>query len=300
MKHNNELVRKIQLKELEILKVFQDICKRHGLRYFAIGGTCLGAVRHKGFIPWDDDVDVAMPYEDYAKFLELANSELPENYGILDPINSRHCAFFSYFKIHDIKTAFIENAALKYEDRYAGIFIDVFPVHGLPENERERKQILFCSSVIKKFNHKLRFNFNDVSSFNGFILWVLCSPLKLFLPFNYFALKHPNMMSRYTFGCSDKILFPWRGNKPNSEGWYKNIFCYEDFKDTLELPFEDTTISVPSGYDRYLTMDFGDYMTLPPEEKRINHAEFSGGGIVDFERSYKYYAALKRAGKPLC
>ena len=70
-------IRSVQLRELEILKVFQDICSRHNLRYFAIGGTCLGAVRHKGFIPWDDDVDVAMPYEDYAKFKAIARTELP-------------------------------------------------------------------------------------------------------------------------------------------------------------------------------------------------------------------------------
>lgn len=84
------LTRRIQLKELEILKVFQNICRRHGLRYFAIGGTCLGAVRHKGFIPWDDDIDVAMPYEDYLEFQRIAETDLPDNYGILSPLQKTY------------------------------------------------------------------------------------------------------------------------------------------------------------------------------------------------------------------
>ena len=99
------LTRRIQLKELEILKVFQDICRRHGLRYFAIGGTCLGAVRHKGFIPWDDDIDVAMPYEDYLEFQRIAETDLPESYGILNPHTTKHCRFDYYIKLHDKTTS---------------------------------------------------------------------------------------------------------------------------------------------------------------------------------------------------
>ncbi|MBR1604027.1 MAG: LicD family protein [Synergistaceae bacterium] len=77
--NTSETVRKIQLAELDIFKAFKAICDRHNLRYFAIGGTCIGAIRHKGFVPWDDDMDVAMPYEDYKKFFEIAKTELPEH-----------------------------------------------------------------------------------------------------------------------------------------------------------------------------------------------------------------------------
>ncbi|MBQ3376643.1 MAG: LicD family protein, partial [Synergistaceae bacterium] len=75
----------MQLVELDIFKAFKAICEKHNLRYFAIGGTCIGAVRHHGFIPWDDDMDVAMPYEDYVKFFEVAPSELPEKYKFIHP-----------------------------------------------------------------------------------------------------------------------------------------------------------------------------------------------------------------------
>ncbi|MBQ3625833.1 MAG: LicD family protein, partial [Synergistaceae bacterium] len=109
-------------------------------------------------------------------------------------------------------------------------------------------------------------------------------------PDDYLKLKRDNVFSKYLFdeNKSDKIIFPWR-LPPNEKLYtYKQIFYYEDFKSTIEVPFEDTTMRVPVGYDRYLTMDFGDYMTLPPEDKRRSlHIETAK--IIDFERSYKYY-----------
>ena len=303
MNQGNELIRKIQLKELEILKMFQEICKRHNLRYFAIGGTCLGAVRHQGFIPWDDDVDVAMPYEDYVKFLELADSELPNKYGIISPLKIKHCAMEYFFKIHDKTTAFIENDFILYSDRYAGISIDIFPVHGLTDNEHEKKKTLLRARILRNMNrllrHEMKLLTEKLGFVKGFIAYVTGLPLKLFLPFNYFTLKHERMLRKYKFGSYKKIIFPWRKDKRNENGWYTNIFPHDDFKETIELPFEDTTISVPVGYDNYLTMEFGDYMTLPPEDKRNNHMSYDGGGIVDLEKSYKYYAEQKEAGK-LC
>ena len=297
MTHDNELIRKIQLKELEILKVFQEICKRHNLRYFAIGGTCLGAVRHKGFIPWDDDVDVAMPYEDYVRFFELADSELPDKYGLISPLRIRHSVMEYFFKIHDRTTAFIEEDFTSYPDRYAGISIDIFPVHGFPDNEHEGKKILLRARILRNMNrllrHEMKLLTEKLGFIKGFIAYIAGLPLKLILPYDYFTRRHEKMLKRYTFGCSDKILFPWRKDKSNEKGWYRNIFYYDDFKNTVELSFEDTTISVPVGYDRYLTMEFGDYMKLPPEEDRINH---ENGAIIDFEKPYTYYVQQKEAG----
>lgn len=285
------LTRRIQLKELEIIKVFQDICKRHNLRYFAIGGTCLGAVRHKGFIPWDDDVDFAMPYEDYVKFLELCNVELPKSYSILTPSNSKRFTPLSYYsKIHDVNTTFTPSYYVNLADAYRGIFIEIFPVHGLPINEREKRKILLYSCVYKKLNAKLRFPFSMSPSAKGKILWLLSSPLKFFMPYYYFTSKHEKMMSRYPFGCSDEVIFPWRDSKPNKEGWYKNIFPYKYFKSVVEIPFEDITISVPVDYDGYLRSDFGDYMKLPPEDQRIGDSK---GAIIDFDKPYSYHASLK-------
>ncbi len=302
MNQNSELIRRIQLKELEILKVFQEICKRHNLRYFAIGGTCLGAVRHKGFIPWDDDVDVAMPYEDYEKFLEVADSELPEGYETFTPFNQKGDLHEYLSKIHNINTALIEAPCLKDKSayRYWGIYIDIFMVHGMPTSKKEFRRLSRAVSFYGKLSRRLRMPMSDEQSLKGLVKYMLSFLLQhLGLPYDYFTQKSYNLIKNYPLGCSDKIIFPWRKSKRDKNGWYTNIFPYRDFRNTVELPFEDTTITIPAGYDDYLRIEFGDYMTLPPEEKRNNHMSYGGGGIVDLDRSYKYYAAQKEAGK-LC
>ncbi len=291
----DDIIRRVQLKELEILKIFQDICGRHNLRYFAIGGTCIGAVRHKGFIPWDDDIDVAMPYEDFVKFIALAENELPEKYGIMHYTHSKHYTLNYFIRVHDKSTSFIQSYFREYTDRYEGIFIDVYPVHGLPKSEFATKIVMAKAHFFKKCNYKLRFPISTCPSLHGKIFWLTMSPLKLFLPYYYFTLKQEKMMSKYPFGCSDKVIFPWRREKPYEGSKKRNIFMYEDFKDTLEVPFEDGTIRIPAGYDSYLRSDFGDYMSLPPEEERISH--HSEGTIIDFDRPYTYYIAEKEAGR---
>ena len=98
-----------QMKELEILREFQRVCQKYNLKYYAIGGTCLGAVRHKGFIPWDDDIDVAMPVEDYHEFFEVAPKELNSQYEVIGPYTMRH-TYGLYNKIHDKETTFVETS----------------------------------------------------------------------------------------------------------------------------------------------------------------------------------------------
>ena len=289
------LTRRIQLKELEILKVFQDICRKHNLRYFAIGGTCLGAVRHKGFIPWDDDVDVAMPYEDYVKFLELAKTELPEHYAIFDHLHFKHHWLHYFCKLHDTRTAFIEGVTKRFKDGYLGLFIDIFPVHGFPKNKVMRRLVQIFIFTCRVLNNRRRFPYHKQSSLARKILWIAALPFKLLVPYYFFSKLNEKIMSRYPFGCSDTVNFPWRRPKLKAKGWYSDVFPYEAFKETIDLPFEDTVIAVPKGYDRYLTIEFGDYMTPPTEEaqKRIH----SRGAIVDFDRPYTYYQEHPEAVK---
>lgn len=280
------LNRKIQLKELEILKVFQDICRRHNLRYFAVGGTCLGAVRHKGFIPWDDDIDVGMPYEDYVQFLEIAKTELPENYGLLTYMNCKHGGF-NFCKLHDKNTAFLSPYQKPYHDIYTGMFIDIFPWHGSPKSRTTEKFLsILRDNVLKKLNRKIRCPLAWSKSF-GKVSWFLLWPMRLFLPHYFFSVLQEKIMSKYPFGCSDRVTFP-ESNHRSKYGCNPAIFPYSFFDGTVELPFEDTTIAVPRDYKGYLAMDFGDdYMQLPPEEKRFSH--HGENAIIDFERPCAYY-----------
>ncbi|MBR0221268.1 MAG: LicD family protein, partial [Synergistaceae bacterium] len=276
------LTRKMQLVELDIFKAFKAICEKHNLRYFAIGGTCIGAVRHHGFIPWDDDMDVAMPYEDYVKFFEVAGTELPENLKMWDLSSRKHFPLL-FSKIYNINTTFIEADNLPYKENYAGVFIDIFPIYGMPSGKLRQKIFIFIVRMLRKCDLILRFKLHETFKKKIFLFMLRNKP------FYYFLILTKKFLSKYKhFDSSDKIIFPWRPLPGEPQGkYYKGVFYYEDFKNFPEVPFEDTTMRVPVGYDRYLTMDFGDYMQLPPEEERIS--SHSQGGIIDFERSYKYY-----------
>ena len=119
--------------------------------------------------------------------------------------------------------------------------------------------------------------------------WILNFWRRLVCPFNYYTEKINHLLGKYPFESSDKIIFGWRRlrNKVVFDYDYKCVFDFADFSDYILMPFEDTHIRVPKGYDSYLTSEFGDYLTLPPEEKRvpIHHV-----GILDFNKSYKSYA----------
>ncbi|MBQ4429990.1 MAG: LicD family protein, partial [Synergistaceae bacterium] len=244
------LTRKIQLKELEIIKVFQDICRRHGLRFFAIGGTCLGAVRHKGFIPWDDDVDFTMPYEDYLKFAEIAKTELPPNYELYGNHSPRLFSNAYALRIHDRNTAFIDRKMLGIRDLAIGIHIDLLIANGLPP-EPERKKVVILSLLYERLNKLMRLS-NVARNFwrtiAKRIINILLAPVKLFLPYDYFITKMENLLGKYPIDCSDKIIFPWTNGGVYRKGLYRNVFSYEDFSDSIELPFEDTMLTVPVGY----------------------------------------------------
>lgn len=298
MNYDDELIRKVQLNELEILKIFQEICKRHNLRYFAIGGTCLGAVRHHGFIPWDDDVDVAMPYEDYVKFLELAEKGLSPRYAVIDH-KKPGCDFPSAHacRFHDTNTTMIPRRCIKQSEKYRGVCIDIGAVTGLPSGKFKKKLLLKNLDIYYKLSAKLRDSAFRVRSVKSLLAYLMFLPLRRLNMLDYFSTKSEDTMKKYPFGCSDEILFAWRSSKPNAAGWYKNVFPYEYFADTISVPFEDTSINIPVSFDDYLRMDYGDYVTLPSEENRNLH--YVDGGIIDFEHPYTYYVQQKEAGK-LC
>lgn len=282
--NNDNLTRDIQNKALEILEEFKKICKKYNLTYMAIGGTCLGAIRHHGFIPWDDDIDVVMPQDDYRRFLDIAKDVVGYPYSIITPKSCKHY-MVSYAKMQDERTTFVERSAIKYKDRYSGVFIDIFPIYGLPKNETDRKTICRKYDFLGKINLKKRFPFSNENSLKGKTLWILTHFLSFSKPYYYFSEMQTRILLKTDFNSSDKIIFAWRAT-PKSEKGYKRIFYYDDFSGVKEVPFENSTINVPVGYDRYLKMDFGDYMELPPVEQRVSNHSLE---IIDLHKSYKDY-----------
>lgn len=281
----------LQKMELEVLKEVIEVIEKHGLRYFAIGGTCLGAIRHHGFIPWDDDIDIAMPREDYELFRTELYKELPEKFQKLDCDNSERNTFL-FCKIHDSTTTFVENYAKDSPDRYTGAFIDVYAIDGLPLNKEQK--IIHRSQILLILNTKVRKIPLDYIKEDP-LKAIVRKSMSFLFPYNYFSTRWSNMLRKYPFENSEKVYFSWRHAKDALSKGYKVVFPYSYFADHTSVRFEDISIRVPIKYNEYLTDDFGsNYMDIPPEEKRSSgHDVF----ICDMNTPCAYYAELRKKGK---
>ena len=288
------MINRFQQVELNVLKEVIKICNRHNLTYFAIGGTCIGAVRHNGFIPWDDDIDIAMPRKDYELFRTKYYRELPKKYKLLDYDNSKSHSFV-FSKVHDSTTTMIDKYAIGSPDRFTGAFVDIMPVDGLPKKYGKAKKQAQRIQYLIQLNI-LRRQKKDSISGSYVILKRLIKPIiNVFTKYNTFSNLIYKTMSKYKYGCSDYVLFTWRPNK--TRPLHRRIFKYSYFKDLIEWPFEDIFIKIPAKYDEYLKQDFGDYMTIPDVDNRNSgHDSF----IYDMDKPCSYYSKIAKKGFSSC
>ena len=257
-------VKQIQNKILDIYAEFKRICEKHELSYFAIGGTCLGAVRHDGFIPWDDDMDVAMPRADYEKFKQIAEQELPEQYELYDIYRGEH--YINYFcKLMDKNTTLVECGTKKYPDMYYGIFVDIMPLDGIPDNKIARKIHFAKMKVYRALD--IRRKYRDYKILNLF-------------PCHYFQKRYEGLQKKYSYENSKDLSYTWSARR------HKVVFSKKCFDNYIEMPFENTTMRCPTGYDEFLKAVYGDYMKLPPKEAQtcVHAVE-----IIDFDKPYRSY-----------
>lgn len=278
----------LQTFELDLFKEFRRITEKYGLRYYAIGGTCIGAIRHQGFIPWDDDMDVAMPYEDYIRFIQICGNELKYPYSLYTEDGHPHW-FRNFVKLQNEDTTFAEPECAQYSDRFTGVYLDIMPLFGMPKGKGMQWIYEKYNDYYHYMNRRQFFPYYGKLRFLNVVAKIISSFYRrkkndVHLYMNLYKRR----FGKYLFANSDKIIFGWRDNISNRRlpFSYGVVFDYEDFKEATEVPFEDTTISVPIGFDNYLTREFGDYMKLPPAEKRINHPT----AIVDLNKPYKEYA----------
>lgn len=255
--------------DLEAIKAFTQFCDEHGLRYFAIGGTLLGAVRHKGFIPWDDDADMAMPRPDYDKLVALAK-EFPKPFVLEEYRYNKE--FQSYFaKIRNEEIELLETVTDE-ADKRRGYLVDIMPIDGTPDNAVLRK--LYYARVLA-----LRFLCGAANVHTGILTsrpkWEqtvlkICRVLRLYKVLT--VEKVYRRMDRL-FHKQDALHAKQAGT---IMGAYKNreIVPAEYFgmeEEPVYLDFEDTKLRVPVQYDVYLTHMYGDYKKLPPEDQRKAH-----------------------------
>lgn len=271
---NDTKLRALQLKELEILKEFKRVCDKCNLQYYLSDGTLLGAVRHQGFIPWDDDVDVMMPYKDYLRFLELAKDELDERFFIQNYMTDVH-DHQGYTKIRMNNTAMVMPNHKRWKI-HQGVWMDIFPMIPV-KNEKDmarRGRLLSYSNFCQMDS----FILDNEEEFSG-LLGMAYVPFLIFLktPIKIRRILH-SVLLRYAYRETDEADFftvAWAS--------MKNIYSKSLLEgEATEILFEDSKFNVLPGYEQYLIDTYGDYMELPPVEQRKGHGKL----IVDLNRSY--------------
>lgn len=261
-------MRSIQLDEqkkvqLDILKYFADFCDKNGLQYYLAYGTLLGAIRHKGYIPWDDDIDVCMPIKDYNKAIELFNEYSKESlYKLVAP--SDKISKISFVKVTDERTVKIETA-VNYKNNYIGIDIDVFPLEGAPETKEEFYK--WCKKLVGLYT-KAVFKARKVKQVR-FITTCKTLLLKLlyFRKRSDYLKMADRLHAEYPYDKADYVGIVCT----NCQDSFDSRFKKEWFKDYILVEYEGQMLKAPIGYHEVLTAIYGDYMTPPPPEKRITH-----------------------------
>ena len=255
--------RKIQLSSLDALKELKRICDKHRLRYYLVAGTLLGAVRHGGFIPWDDDVDVAMPRSDYKKLEKIARRELSDGFFYQTEKSERRYPFFFAKLRKDGRT--VTESIFKETDIHNGCYVDVFPLDYCPSNERRAVRFFkltsfFTCALIAKTSDNFVCEYTKKGALFAFsVMKKLPRCVLLFL--------RNAVRVYYTLTSSKKVICTVAG----SYGYPRETYSAEWFAETVDLKFEDEVFTAPKEYDKALTHMYGDYMTPPPESERKGH-----------------------------
>ncbi len=271
--YDAETLKRIQQMELEILRDFQKLCARHGIDYFAGGGTAIGAIRHKGMIPWDDDIDINLLRKDYNRFIEYAKTEYSDKYLI---VNAEENPEYPLMTTRWVRrgTKFKEES-LKDLDIDLGIFLDIYCFDNVPDNEFLRKLHGWTVWLLNKLMI-LKVVKRPVLYFGGIkakAAYVICAGVHLIL--NILPISN-----RFLYRIVKKELLRYNRTPTKRVAYFfdptpfSSMIDVRDIKPTCEVHFEEGHIKVAHHVDKYLRTRFGNYMELPPEEKRHNHPPY--------------------------
>lgn len=268
MYYKQEELKKIQEIEIEILQEIIRLCEENNLQYFIIGGTLLGCIRHEGFIPWDDDIDIGMLREDYEKFLKIAPLQLKNGYTLQHFSTEKNTPTY-FAKVRKDGTEFIEKYTRKIKMHH-GIFVDIMPYDYIPEESKLREQYnkktqrlgqlyiaktVWTTSITQNKKKKI---FGSIARACLHLCLLFVPKKKIFerldkslTAYNGIAIKMLSSRGRSCFECKLEDLFPLKIHR-----------------------FENIKVYIPAEADKLLKTQYGDYMVLPPEEKRKGHAPY--------------------------
>ena len=262
-KYDDETLKHIHDVELMILKDLISFCEDNDLTYFMYAGSLLGTIRHRGFIPWDDDLDVVMLRQDFEKFKKLYHSN--EKYELLT-IESEKDYCYMLAKLSLKNTRFEEEWA-KHLDFTIGFNIDIFVLDDLSNNKFKRSYQLKKAFLYNRLLVTSKIRVDDLPFVSKFISHSMYHILN-FLNVTPSKLnrRYLNFLNKYADVDSEKV-FDFSANANE----YPLTYDKNDFKESVKVKFEDIHVNVPKNYDKILTELYGDYMQLPPEEERYNH-----------------------------
>lgn len=263
-------LKEVQSVNLEIMKDIHSFCEKNGIHYSLAYGTLIGAIRHKGFIPWDNDIDVMMPRPDFERFSREYKSA--NGYRLSSAYDDD--TYVNFTRVYNSET--LVEAPLVPAKFDIGVWVDIFPIDAIPDDETIRKD---------QFKRLRRFTHFVMIYRAGWVRWkktksvtvrikALFRQLQLLLVargnFKFWHNRIIEICNENKFGTTKRCssLLCVEANAKNKQ----EIFSIDDFKDFELHPFENEFFYIASGYDNILRSIFGDYMRLPPEEKRHSHS----------------------------
>lgn len=271
-------LRSLQLKSLDLVLKFKKFCDENNLKWFLCGGGCIGAVRHGGFIPWDDDLDVFMFREDYEKLYSISKKGNLNFYVIRT--SEEVFSGQTFISVTDKETTVIKKEQLGLNIP-RGVSIDIFPLDASPSSKFKQNLQMMSACLFCLYTARV------VSKNNGFFAYIMSVILLAIVPFDKLRFKlasfFEKQMSKYDLNKCSFVKELCAGPKYMTKLYSKKIFEKCEMKS-----FEGYDLPIPAGYDEYLKSAFGDYMSLPPQNERINSHDIVFIDLNNSSDKYKY------------
>lgn len=258
---NTNQIKKIQQIEIKLLLEVDKICKENNINYSLIGGTLIGAIRHKGFIPWDDDIDIMMTRNNYDKFCKLIESKNYDDFYLVNAYSTKYCGC-TFSKIM-AKNTIMREISISRNQAPCGVFIDIFPIDYASNDKFEREKDFKIAKRIKRNLYCREGYYYEQKGLKYFLFLLNGFVLKL-IPKRYFLKKFDKLLKKYK---DTNYIISYSGTYPLEKETHNSSV----FTNYISVEFEGHYVSAIESFDEFLKDTYGDYMKLPPKDQQIAH-----------------------------